>query len=186
MSSRLLRNGPRRFFHWSMCMTQLMNTYGTRTLTLARGEGSYVWDDQGKRYLDAVSGIAVCCLGHAHPALTEALSEQAQRLLHTSNLYNILEQQRLVELLCEVPGMERMFFSNSAAAAIEAALKLARKYSNYKGIQNPSVVVMDNSFHGRTLATLSATGNKKVQLGFEPLVEGFIRVPYNEIGRAHV
>src|SRR5690625_1461500 len=107
MSSRLLRNGPRRFFHWSMCMTQLMNTYGTRTLTLARGEGSYVWDDQGKRYLDAISGIAVCGLGHAHPALAEALSEQAQRLLHTSNLYNIPEQQRLGELLCEVSEIGR-------------------------------------------------------------------------------
>src|SRR5690625_7561926 len=93
MSSRLLRNGPRRFFHWSMCMTQLMNTYGTRTLTLARGEGSYVWDDQGKRYLDAISGIAVCGLGHAHPALAEALSEQAQRLLHTSNLYRSEERR---------------------------------------------------------------------------------------------
>jgi len=162
-------------------MTQLMNTYGTRTLTLARGEGSYVWDDQGKRYLDAISGIAVCGLGHAHPALAEALSEQAQRLLHTSNLYNIPEQQRLGELLCEVSGMERVFFSNSGAEANEAALKIARKYGNDKGIQNPTVVVMDNSFHGRTLATLSATGNKKVQLGFEPLVEGFIRVPYNDV-----
>lgn len=161
-------------------MTQLMNTYGTRTLTLTRGEGSHVWDDQGKRYLDAISGIAVCGLGHAHPTLTEALCEQTQRLLHTSNLYNIPEQQRLGELLCEVSGMERVFFSNSGAEANEAALKIARKYGNDKGIQSPTVIVMDNSFHGRTLATLSATGNKKVQQGFEPLVEGFIRVPFND------
>jgi acetylornithine/N-succinyldiaminopimelate aminotransferase len=158
----------------------LMNTYGKRTLTLTRGEGSRVWDDQGNSYLDAISGIAVCGLGHAHPAVARALCDQAQRLLHTSNLYNIPEQQRLAALLCEVSGMEQVFFSNSGAEANEAALKIARKYGNDKGVRKPAVLVMENSFHGRTLATLSATGNKKVQQGFEPLVEGFIRIPYND------
>lgn len=162
-------------------MTRLMNTYGTRTLTLTKGEGSRVWDDQGNSYLDAISGIAVCGLGYSHPAVTRALTEQAGRLLHVSNLYNIPEQQRLGDLLCEQAGMEQVFFSNSGAEANEAALKLARKYGNDKGIKNPQVVVMENSFHGRTLATLSATGNAKVQQGFAPLVEGFLRVPYNDV-----
>ncbi len=162
-------------------MTRLMNTYGTRTLTLTRGEGSRVWDDQGNSYLDAISGIAVCGLGYSHPAVTAALTEQAGRLLHVSNLYNIPEQQRLGDLLCEQAGMEQVFFSNSGAEANEGALKLARKYGNDKGIKNPQVVVMENSFHGRTLATLSATGNAKVQQGFAPLVEGFLRVPYNDV-----
>lgn len=162
-------------------MTRLMNTYGTRTLTLTRGEGSRVWDDQGNSYLDAISGIAVCGLGYSHPAVTAALTEQAGRLLHVSNLYNIPEQQRLGDLLCEQAGMEQVFFSNSGAEANEAALKLARKYGNDKGIKNPQVVVMENSFHGRTLATLSATGNAKVQQGFAPLVDGFLRVPYNNV-----
>lgn len=162
-------------------MSSLMNTYGTRTLTLTRGEGSRVWDDKGKSYLDAISGIAVCGLGHAHPAVTKALSEQAATLLHVSNLYNIPQQQRLGDLLIQVSGMDKAFFSNSGAEANEAAIKIARKYGNEKGVKNPSIIVMANSFHGRTLATLSATGNTKVQIGFEPLVEGFIRVPYNDI-----
>lgn len=163
-------------------MSSLMNTYGTRTLTLTRGEGSRVWDDQGKSYLDAISGIAVCGLGHAHPAVTKALTEQAAKLLHVSNLYNIPQQQRLGDLLIQVSGgMEKAFFSNSGAEANEAAIKIARKYGNDKGVKNPSIIVMANSFHGRTLATLSATGNPKVQIGFEPLVEGFIRVPYNDV-----
>lgn len=160
-------------------MTKLMNTYGSRNLTLTRGEGSRVWDDQGQSYLDAISGIAVCGLGHAHPAVTSAIREQAGRLLHVSNLYNIPEQQRLAELLCEQSDMEQVFFSNSGAEANEAALKIARKYGNDKGVSNPAVLVTENSFHGRTLATLSATGNSKVQQGFGPLMEGFIRVPYN-------
>lgn len=163
-------------------MSSLMNTYGTRSLTLTRGEGSRVWDDNGKSYLDAISGIAVCGLGHAHPAVTKALSEQAGKLLHTSNLYNIPGQQRLGDLLIQVSGgMDKAFFSNSGAEANEAAIKIARKYGNDKGVKNPAIIVMENSFHGRTLATLSATGNKKVQIGFEPLVEGFIRVPYNDV-----
>lgn len=162
-------------------MASLMNTYGTRTLTLTRGQGSRVWDDQGKSYLDAISGIAVCGLGHAHPALTKAISEQAGSLLHVSNLYNIPQQQKLADLLIQHSGMERAFFSNSGAEANEAAIKIARKYGNEKGVRNPSIIVMSNSFHGRTLATLSATGNTKVQIGFEPLVEGFVRVPYDDV-----
>lgn len=162
-------------------MTTLMNTYGTRTLALTRGEGSRVWDDKGQSYLDAISGIAVCGLGHAHPAVTQAISTQAATLLHVSNLYHIPQQQTLADLLIEQSGLQKVFFSNSGAEANEAAIKIARKYGNDKGIKNPSIIVMANSFHGRTLATLSATGNPKVQIGFEPLVEGFVRVPYNDV-----
>lgn len=162
-------------------MTSLMNTYGTRTLTLTRGEGSRVWDDQGKSYLDGISGIAVCALGYSHPAITKAISEQAATLVHTSNLYNIPQQQRLGDLLIQVSGMDKVFFSNSGAEANEAAIKIARKYGNDKGVKNPTIIVMSNSFHGRTMATLTATGNTKVQIGFEPLVEGFIRVPYDDV-----
>jgi len=162
-------------------MSSLMNTYGTRTLTLVKGAGSRVWDEQGNSYLDAISGIAVCGLGHAHPAVTKALCEQAASLVHVSNLYNIPQQQRLADMLIEQSGMDKVFFSNSGAEANEAAIKIARKYGNEKGVKNPAIIVMANSFHGRTLATLSATGNPKVQIGFEPLVEGFIRVPYNDV-----
>ncbi len=162
-------------------MTSLMNTYGTRTLTLVKGEGSRVWDDHGKSYLDAISGIAVCALGYSHPAVTKAIAEQAGTLIHTSNLYNIPQQQRLGDLLIKVSGMDKVFFSNSGAEANEAAIKIARKYGNDKGVKNPTVIVMSNSFHGRTMATLTATGNTKVQIGFEPLVEGFIRVPYDDV-----
>lgn len=161
-------------------MDKLMNTYGTRALTLVRGEGSRVWDDQGNSYIDAISGIAVCGLGHAHPAVTQAVSEQAASLLHVSNLYNIPAQRQLAELLCEQSTMERVFFSNSGAEANEAAIKLARKHGASRGITKPTIVVMENAFHGRTLATLSATGNAKAQEGFAPLVEGFVRVPYND------
>ena len=161
-------------------MDTLMNTYGTRTLTLVRGEGSRVWDDQGNSYIDAISGIAVCGLGHSHPAVTRALCDQAGTLLHVSNLYNIPPQRQLADLLCEHTGMERVFFSNSGAEANEAAIKLARKYGAAQGVERPAILVMENSFHGRTLATLSATGNKKAQEGFAPLVGGFIRVPYND------
>lgn len=162
-------------------MSTLMNTYGDRALTLIKGEGSRVWDEHGKSYLDAISGIAVCGLGHAHPAVTQALTQQAATLLHVSNLYNIPNQQRLANLLIQASGMDKVFFSNSGAEANEAAIKIARKYGNDKGVKNPAIIVMTNSFHGRTLATLSATGNTKVQVGFEPLVEGFIRVPYNDV-----
>jgi acetylornithine/N-succinyldiaminopimelate aminotransferase len=162
-------------------MTTLMNTYGTRTLTLTKGEGSRVWDLDGNSYLDAISGIAVCGLGYSHPAVTKAICEQAGTMLHCSNYYNIPKQQRLGDLLIEQSGLDKVFFSNSGAEANEAAIKLARKYGNDKGVKNPSIIVMTNSFHGRTLATLSATGNTKVQIGFEPLVQGFIRVPYNDV-----
>ncbi|MEJ2442024.1 MAG: aspartate aminotransferase family protein [Exilibacterium sp.] len=159
----------------------LMNTYGNRSTTLVKGEGARLWDDQGRVYLDALSGIAVCGLGHAHPTLTRAICEQAATLIHTSNLFNIQPQRRLAEKLCKVSGMDKVFFSNSGAEANEAAIKMARKYGNDRGIDNPAIIVMENSFHGRTLATLSATGNTKVQKGFEPLVEGFIRVPFNDV-----
>jgi acetylornithine/N-succinyldiaminopimelate aminotransferase len=162
-------------------MTTLMNTYGARTLTLIKGEGSRVWDDKGNSYLDAISGIAVCGLGYSHPAVTKALTEQISTLIHCSNYYNIPTQRRLADLLIQQSGMDKVFFSNSGAEANEAAIKIARKYGNEKGVKNPAIIVTANSFHGRTLATLSATGNPKVQIGFEPLVEGFIRVPYNDV-----
>jgi len=162
-------------------MTSLMNTYGQRTLTLTRGAGTRVWDDAGNEYLDAISGIAVCGLGHAHPAISKAISDQAATLMHVSNLYNIPQQQTLADTLVELSGMSQVFFSNSGAEANEAALKIARKYGNDKGIDRPITLVMENSFHGRTLATLSATGNPKVQAGFAPLVDGFVHVPYNDV-----
>lgn len=159
----------------------LMNNYGTRTLSLVKGEGRYVWDSEGRRYLDALMGIAVCGLGHAHPAVTEAISRQAGTLIHSSNLYLIPQQQELAEKLCSVSGMEKVFFSNSGAEANEAAIKLARLYGHQKGIEKPTVIVMENCFHGRTLATLSATWGAKVRQGFEPLVERFVHVAYNNI-----
>ncbi len=159
----------------------LMTTYARLPVTFERGEGCWLWDSEGKKYLDAVSGIAVCNLGHAHPSVTQALCEQAGKLVHTSNLFGIANQEALGEKLTALGGMDRAFFCNSGAEANEAAIKLARLYGHKKGIDNPTVLVMENSFHGRTLATLSATGNRKVQAGFEPLVKGFLRVPYNDL-----
>jgi len=159
----------------------LMNTYGDRPLTFVRGEGSWLWDDQGNKYLDAVSGIAVCSLGHANPIVAEAIAEQAKTLVHTSNLYNIPRQQQLAEKLTALSGMEKIFFGNSGAEANEAAIKIARLYGHNKGIDNPTIIVMEQSFHGRTMATLTATGNRKVQAGFEPLLSGFVRAPYNDV-----
>jgi len=159
----------------------LMTTYARLPVTFEKGEGCWLWDTEGKKYMDAISGIAVCNLGHAHPAVTRALCDQAGKLVHTSNLYGIANQQALGERLTALAGMDRVFFCNSGAEANEAAIKLARLYGHKKGIDNPSVLVMENSFHGRTLATLSATGNRKVQAGFEPLVKGFLRVPYNDL-----
>lgn len=161
--------------------TALMNTYGERKLTLVKGEAMYLWDDQGRRYLDALSGIAVCGLGHSHPKLVAAISEQAGQLMHISNLYNTEPGARLADLLCSLSGMENVFFSNSGAEANEAALKIARKYGNDQGIKTPTVITMNGSFHGRTMATLTATGNPKVKEGFAPLLEGFIHVDYNDI-----
>ncbi|TCT22207.1 acetylornithine aminotransferase [Thiobaca trueperi] len=158
-----------------------MATYKRLPVTFARGEGVWLWDTNGTRYLDALSGIAVCGLGHAHPAVREAICEQAGQLIHTSNLYGIAEQERLGAMLTERTGMDRVFFANSGAEANEAAIKLARLHAHRRGIENPAILVAENSFHGRTLATLSATGNRKVQAGFEPLVQGFLRVPYNDV-----
>jgi acetylornithine aminotransferase len=158
-----------------------MDNYGNRPLTLVKGDGCRGWDADGKEYLDALAGIAVCGLGHCHPAVTTAITEQASQLLHTSNLYNLPPQQQAAQLLCELSGMEKVFFSNSGAEANEAAIKIARKYGNEKNIATPTIITTSNSFHGRTMATLSATGNDKVKIGFAPLVAGFLEVPYNDI-----
>jgi len=155
-------------------------TYNRLPVSFERGEGIWLWDDEDKQYFDAISGIAVCGLGHAHPAVTRAITEQAARLVHTSNLYGIALQEKLADRLCGLANMERVFFSNSGAEANEAAIKIARLFGHSRGIDNPAIIVMENSFHGRTLATLTATGNRKVQAGFEPLVQGFIRVPYDD------
>ena len=159
----------------------LMNTYKPLPVNFDRGEGPYLFDDKGEQYLDALCGIAVCGLGHAHPAVSKAVCEQSKRLLHTSNLYQIGQQEKLADALCNVAGMDRVFFGNSGAEANEAALKLARLYGHQKGIDSPQVIVTEGSFHGRTLATLTATGNRKIQAGFEPLVPGFLRAPYNDL-----
>lgn len=159
----------------------LMTTYKPLPVSFSRGDGVYIWDDNDNKYLDALSGISVTSLGHNHPAITRAINEQASRLLHTSNLYHIENQSKLADLLCQLSGMEQVFFSNSGAEANEAAIKLARLYGHQNNIDNPEIVVMQNSFHGRTMATLSATGNRKVQAGFEPLVSGFARAPYNDM-----
>lgn len=159
----------------------IMNTYGRLPVTFTSGQGSWLVDTEGRRYLDALSGIAVCGLGHAHPAVTKAICDQAQSLIHTSNLYNIERQQQLADALTRASGMETVFFSNSGAEANEAAIKIARKYGHARGIHEPVVIVMSKSFHGRTLGTLAATGNAKVQEGFGPLMNGFIRVPYRDI-----
>jgi acetylornithine/N-succinyldiaminopimelate aminotransferase len=158
-----------------------MKTYGRQPVTFVRGEGVWLWDDQGKRYLDGLAGVAVNGLGHAHPKLVKAISEQAARLIHVSNVYNIAEQGELAERLTALAGMDRVFFCNSGCEANEAAIKLARLYGHQKGIEHPEIIVMDKAFHGRTMATLSATGNRKVQAGFEPLVSGFVRVPFDDL-----
>jgi acetylornithine aminotransferase len=168
-----------------MATEALMNTYGIRKLTLAKGQGSRVWDTHGKEYLDALAGIAVCGLGHAHPAVTAAVSQQAATLVHCSNLYNIPVQEQLADKLHGLSGMTNVFFGNSGAEANEAAIKLARLYGNNRNVKVPTIIVMEKSFHGRTMATLSATGNRKVQAGFEPLVSGFARAPYNNIDAIH-
>lgn len=159
-----------------------MNTYNRIPIAFARGEGVWLWDESGKRYLDALAGIAVNTLGHGHPRLMQAIAEQSQRLIHASNLYRIAEQEKLADKLAAISGMENAFFCNSGCEANEAAIKLARLFGHGKGVESPAIVVMDKAFHGRTLATLSATGNRKVQAGFEPLVTGFVRVPFDDIG----
>ncbi|MCP4127046.1 MAG: acetylornithine transaminase [Gammaproteobacteria bacterium] len=158
----------------------IMSTYKRLPVHFQHGEGAWLWDTDNRRYLDALSGIAVCGLGHAHPAIKAALCQQAGELIHTSNLYGISRQEQLGENLTRISGMDKVFFSNSGAEANEAAIKIARLYGHNRDIDSPAIVVMENSFHGRTLATLSATGNRKVQAGFEPLVSGFVRVPYGD------
>ncbi|HHH43313.1 MAG TPA: aspartate aminotransferase family protein [Gammaproteobacteria bacterium] len=159
----------------------LMKTYQPLPVSFTHGEGPYLFDHDGERYLDALSGIAVCGLGHAHPAVGDAICAQSRRLLHTSNLYQIDQQEQLADELCRVAAMDRVFFANSGAEANEAALKLARLYGHGKGIDTPQVIVTEGSFHGRTLATLTATGNRRIQAGFEPLVPGFLRAPYDDL-----
>ncbi|MDQ5917016.1 MAG: acetylornithine/N-succinyldiaminopimelate aminotransferase [Pseudomonadota bacterium] len=162
-------------------MSHLMNTYARLPVTFSHGEGSRLTDTHGKNYLDALSGIAVNTLGHNHPVLVKAIAEQAGRMLHVSNLYGIREQEQLADRLCALSGMSEAFFCNSGCEANEAAIKLARFYGHQKGVDSPAIIVMEKAFHGRTLATLSATGNRKAQAGFEPLVSGFVRVPYNDL-----
>ena len=162
-------------------MSHLMNTYARLPVTFVRGAGVWLWDTQGKRYLDGLAGIAVNTLGHAHPRFTAALNEQIGKLIHCSNVYQVNEQEVLADKLCKLSRMQEVFFCNSGCEANEAAIKLARLYGHKQGVENPSIIVMEKAFHGRTLATLSATGNRKVQAGFEPLVKGFVRVPYNDM-----
>ncbi|MEJ2141041.1 MAG: acetylornithine transaminase [Gammaproteobacteria bacterium] len=159
----------------------LMHNYAPLPVTFEKGEGAVLWDTEGKQYLDALAGVAVCGLGHAHPAVAKAISEQASTLVHTSNWYHIAKQEKLADKLTALADMDNVFFSNSGAEANEAAIKLSRLYGHKKGIDQPAIIVMNGSFHGRTMATLTATGNRKVHAGFEPLVQGFVRAPYNDL-----
>ena len=158
-----------------------MNTYARLPVAFTHGEGAWLWDSNGKRYLDALAGIAVNTLGHAHPRFTAALNAQISKLIHVSNLYQVREQEQLADKLCALSNMQEVFLCNSGCEANEAAIKLARMFGHHKGIEIPSIIVMEKAFHGRTLATLSATGSRKVQAGFEPLVKGFVRVPYDDL-----
>ena len=158
-----------------------MNTYARLPVAFTHGQGVWLWDAQGKRYLDALGGIAVNTLGHAHPKLVQTLASQAGRLIHASNIYQITEQENLADKLAAISGMDKVFFCNSGCEANEAAIKIARLYAKSMAVENPAIVVMEKAFHGRTLATLSATGSRKVHAGFEPLVSGFVRVPYDDL-----
>jgi len=160
----------------------VMKTYGRLPMALSHGRGCWLWDTEGKKYLDGLGGIAVNTLGHAHPKLVPALQEQIGKLIHTSNYYAAPLQERLAAKLCEISGLSNVFFCNSGLEANEGALKIARKFGHDKGIERPEVIVYEKAFHGRSIATLSATGNPKVQAGFGPLVEGFVRVPLNDVG----
>ncbi|MEG0821905.1 MAG: aspartate aminotransferase family protein [Burkholderiaceae bacterium] len=162
-------------------MSHLMNTYSRLPVAFTHGEGSWLWDTSGRRYLDALAGIAVNTLGHAHPKLVPALQDQVAKLIHCSNYYQVPLQEQLATKLCEISGLEAAFFCNSGLEANEAALKLARKFGRDRGIERPEIIVYDRAFHGRSIATLSATGNPKVHKGFEPLLEGFVRLPFNDI-----
>jgi len=165
-----------------MTSAHLMKTYAPQPVAFARGEGAWLWDTEGRRYLDALAGIAVSGLGHGHPVLAKAIAEQAAKLIHTSNLFTVPEQERLAEKVCAIAGMDNAFFCNSGAEANECAIKIARLYGHQRGVENPAIIVMEKAWHGRTLATLSATGSRKAQAGFEPLMGGFLRVPYNDAG----
>ena len=158
-----------------------MNTYGRQPITFTHGEGVWLWATDGEKYLDALSGVAVNGLGHAHPVLVKAIQNQVAKMIHVSNIYGIAEQESLANKLADISGMDKVFFCNSGCEANEASIKLARLYAHNKGIVNPEIIVMERSFHGRTMATLSATGNRKAQAGFEPLVSGFVRVPYDDL-----
>ena len=161
--------------------SSVMPTYNRFNVSFERGSGCWLWDTDGNKYLDSLSGIAVCGLGHAHPKITQAISDQAASLIHTSNLFGIPEQEKLASKLTSLSHMDNVFFANSGAEANEAAIKITRLYGRSKNIKNPVVVVMEDSFHGRTMATLTATGNRSVQKGFDPLLNGFLRVPYDDI-----
>jgi len=159
----------------------VMPTYGRTDVQFVRGDGVWLIDHQGERYLDGLSGLGVVALGHANPVVAKALADQSEQLLHTSNLYRIPAQEHLAERLAKLSGMENMFFGNSGAEACECAIKIARMFGHQKGFSDPTIIVMDSAFHGRTMATLTATGNRKVHAGFEPLVSGFLRVPFNDV-----
>jgi acetylornithine aminotransferase len=158
-----------------------MNTYGRLAVNFVKGEDCFLIDAQGNRFIDALSGIGTCNLGHCHPRVTEAISHQAETLVHTSNLYHITPQAELAEKLTRISGMDNVFFANSGAESNEAAIKIARLYGHHNQIKTPSIIVMEHSFHGRTMATLSATGNSKIQQGFGPMLDGFVRVPYDDV-----
>jgi acetylornithine aminotransferase len=161
--------------------TAIMNTYGRLAVNFVKGEDCFLIDAQGNRFIDALSGIGTCNLGHCHPRVTEAISRQAETLVHTSNLYHITPQAELAEKLTRISGMDNVFFANSGAESNEAAIKIARLYGHHNQIKTPSIIVMEHSFHGRTMATLSATGNSKIQQGFGPMLDGFVRVPYDDV-----
>ena len=162
-------------------MSKMMDTYARQPVTFEKGEGVWLWAKDGKKYLDALSGVAVNGLGHTHPKLIKAINEQISRLIHVSNVYHIAEQEKLAEKLTSIAHMDNVFFCNSGCEANEAAIKLARLYGHQNGIDTPEIIVMEKAFHGRTMATLSATGNRKTQAGFEPLVGGFIRVAFDDL-----
>ena len=159
----------------------LLNTYGRLPIVFEHGRGMWLYDTEGQRYLDTFTGIAVCGLGHSHPAVSKAICKQAERLTHCSNLFHCKLQNELAQRLCDRTGMDGVFFANSGAEVNETAIKLARQYGHQRGVKTPAIIVMENAFHGRTLATLTATGNRKVQAGFEPLVSGFVRAPFNDL-----
>lgn len=163
-----------------------METYKRLPVAFESGDGAWLTDTQGDRYLDALAGIAVCSLGHAHPEVAAAVSDQAARLIHTSNLYEMPLQEQLAQTLCQLSGFDRVFFNNSGAEANETAIKVCRKYGHDRGVEKPVIITMDGGFHGRTLATLTATGNGKQQESFAPLPEGFIHVPYNDVAALEV